>query len=854
MQGYIFFPIPEQLLIYLAIAVVSCLFLILLYILTKLILFKSEYFPNDYVSLALTPPSRTEKTAYSTEQLFKYLHSLCNQQSFIYKLFGVMPSISLEIVSSQDLGIRFVVRVKKRLVQSVQQAMRSYLPFAKISEADDYISIVENSKYQIVELTLSNHYAYPLKDQSTLEEHDPLSYITGMMTKLQNSELIALQYVLSPAHDAQAKNILRKILSGMKMEQVLQNSKPVFYITAIISPLIWGIRTLLSDIFNSYSSKTSYHPLNMQPNLSQFEKDLQSSIKYKLEQSLFNVRVRFLVRTDENERMQSIIQGIGSAMGIYATTYQTFRTKKSLYTRIFPSLTSRNFKLRVPSFHNNETILSVSEISDLYHFPFASSNQVENVAKVHSKKLPPPLSLKGSPIFDNTFAVNNYGGSVTPIGLKSDERARHMYIIGATGSGKSTLLYKMISEDINNGKSVCAIDPHGDLALSVLDCVPHNRISDVIYFNPFDIAHPIGINLLETEPHLSMDDRLLEQEFVTESVVSLFRKVFSEGSSGHPHRIEYILRNTIHTAFTTENPTIFTIFNLLNDPAYQKDVVSKLQDENLLNFWKYEFGKAGDYQKIKMVSPVTARIGRFLFSPSAKRVLEQEKSTINFDHILNQNKILICNLSKGNIGEDTSEVIGVMLLNKLQLALLKRSRSERKERKPLYLYVDEFQNFATPSFVQMLSESRKYGLHLTIAEQSTSQQEDRQMVNTILANVGNVVSFRTANPQDEDLLLRQFSPYVAKGDLPNLPAYNFYMKTSALEPEEPFSGETIVSGVNVNYKKRENIIASSRELYAITYIEKEKVDTPPKQRRAKKNKKETTTTESENFSVFPEGV
>jgi hypothetical protein len=373
-----------------------------------------------------------------------------------------------------------------------------------------------------------------------------------------------------------------------------------------------------------------------------------------------------------------------------------------------------------------------------------------------------------------------------------------------------------------------------------------------VYFNPFDIAYPIGINLLETTPGLSNDEKLLEQEFITESVVSLFRKVFSEGSSGHPHRIEYILRNTIHTAFTVEDPTLFTIFDLLNDPAYQKEVVSKLSDEHLLNFWKHEFGKAGDYQKVKMVSPVTARIGRFLFSPSAKRVLEQKKSTVNFDELLDSNKIIICNLAKGNIGEDTCEVMGVMLLNKLQLALLKRARSEQSERKKFYLYVDEFQNFATPSFVQMLSESRKYGLHLTIAEQSTSQQNDRNMVHTILANVGNVATFRSANPQDEDLLLRQFSPYVQRGDITNLPAFNFYMKTSALQPEEPFSGETLVPAVSRDQAKRESIIQSSRDLYSHPY---ERVASPIAkitQSRPKKSKKEHSTTPQVSLSVFPE--
>lgn len=326
--------------------------------------------------------------------------------------------------------------------------------------------------------------------------------------------------------------------------------------------------------------------------------------------------------------------------------------------------------------------------------------------------------------------------------------------------------------------------------------------------------------------------------------------MFSDGSSGHPHRIEYILRNTIHTAFTVENATLFTIFDLLNNPPFQKQVIQKLQDENLKNFWKYEFGMAGDFQKVKMVSPVTARIGRFLFSPSAKRILEQEKSTINFDEILDSKKILVCNLSKGNIGEDTSEVMGIMILNKLQLAALKRARREQQFRNQFYLYVDEFQNFATPSFVQMLSEARKYGLNLIIAEQSTSQQSDKNLTHIILANVGTVVSFRSANPIDEELLLRQFSPYVDRGEISNLPAYHFFMKISALHPEEPFSGETMPLNLNADNDFRKRLVDVSRERNAILYTANI-IDKKIQEKKVKDKKNEVATTSQQ--SIFPEG-
>ncbi|MDO8657636.1 MAG: type IV secretory system conjugative DNA transfer family protein, partial [Candidatus Levybacteria bacterium] len=214
---------------------------------------------------------------------------------------------------------------------------------------------------------------------------------------------------------------------------------------------------------------------------------------------------------------------------------------------------------------------------------------------------------------------------------------------------------------------------------------------------------------------------------------------------------------------------------------------------------------------------VTAKIGRFLFSPTAKRILEQPKSTINFDELMNSGKIIICNLSQGKLGEDTFRLLGITIMTKIQQAALKRSNMPENQRKPFYLYVDEFQNFATHSFTKMLSEGRKYKLRVTLAEQSTSQQDDRNIVNVILANVTTVVCFRTANYVDEELMLNQFAPYVEKGEIANLPKYNFYIKVSALEPEEPFSGETIYTPLKKDDTKIEKLIGSSRKNWAIIY-------------------------------------
>ncbi len=478
------------------------------------------------------------------------------------------------------------------------------------------------------------------------------------------------------------------------------------------------------------------------------------------------------------------------------------------------------FKHRLPTlFARSSCVFSASEIADLYHFPHTETAKTENVVKSLSKTLPAPISLKSNPKLDVVVGRNFHHGTSTDIGLTAAEREKHVYIIGGTGNGKTTMMEYAIVQDIKNGKGVAVVDPHGDLAEKLLRYIPESRVNDVIYFNPSDLGYPMGLNILELPEGLTGDELLDAKDFITESVISIMRKTFSDDDSGG-HRIEYIMRNTVQTALTIEGSTLFTIFDLLTDTKYRKKMIKTLEDQKLKNFWKNEFGKAGDFQRVKMAAGVTAKIGRYQFSASAERILSQPKSTINFEEVLD-GKILICNFAKGLIGEDTSELFGISTLAKLQLAAYRRVKQERSNRKPFYLYVDEFQNFATMSFVQMLSEARKYKVFLTMAEQSTSQQEEQRMVNTILANVGTVVCFRSGNPADEQVILPLFSPYIEQGEIANLPSYNFYARISAVLSQEPVSGETLLLEDSGIKDLAQLVIAASRVNYTTKYVPKE---------------------------------
>lgn len=820
--------------------------------------------PQPNVFLEITVPSDTNKSAFATQQLYLLLHRVARSKGIFAHLRRQKKSLSLEIVASKEKGIRYLIVAPEDTVDLIKRNLFSYLPGIQINEVPDYLSNYEYvSEFEkqkgsflknddinitIEELKFSDHFALPLKSQKMLTENDPAAYLTGNMTQLKNNELISYQLVVSPVLSITQRDVVNTI---KRLKQKIANGQPVlpelsedfFEKITEVSGISWlwllfrveykaakiALQSLLS-IFSAFfdfkgvtvptvpsSSEFSHAPLDP------YENELQTVVKEKLDSHLFEVAMRLLVVSDEPENRDRRMLGLLYSFEQMTSPYQSLTTKGSFYPKILiTKIRLKRFKDRLLSTgspFNKNPIVSSSEIADLYHFPYLDTTKTEDLEKVLSPDLPLPLAVKTMKEFDITFAQNTYGGTSLPVGLSDDERSRHMYIIGQTGSGKSTVLFHSAKDDIQKGRGVCVIDPHGDLVEDLLTVIPENRINDVVYLNPFDIAYPVRLNLLELSKGLSFDEQELEKEIVAESVISIFRRIFFEDEHVYAHRIEYILRNAIYTAFYTEDQTIFTIYKLLTDSVYRNKVLKNVTDENIQNFWKYEFGKAGDWQIFKMISGVTAKIGRFLFSPITKRMLEAPHSSINFDTLLDENKIILCNLSEGKLGEDTSHLIGATVIAKIHLSMLRRARRDIAYRDPYYLYVDEFQNFATGHFTKLLSGGRKYGLRVTVAEQSTTQQTDRSIVNVLLANVGTVLCFRTASPVDEELLLPQFSPQVGKGDILNLPRHHFYMKFGSKNPQEPFSGITFPIQFVRNSQLVERIITASRSNYTIPYTQ-----------------------------------
>lgn len=778
---------------------------------------------RDMIWLEVTPPSWIAKTPEATEQLFSVIHGMYATRRTKDKLLGRSPVVSFEITSSKAEGIRYCIQIERVRASVIQKAIAAYIPEAKVKEIVPLTTVPGTT----IEFKQTNHYVLPLTLTSAMAQHDPLSYVTNAMTKLGDNEQITVQLVISPTKLREANKLAHKILSN---EDILSSLNGKYFtilakISDAMNSVLMGATDIAGEVYHgttsgSYLSKQAEKDAAFKEQvtkrqrpartLSAFELELMESMHQKVMQPLFVVSLRVIVdSSDPNEHITALRTAFdGYSVPLYQSLKMKVRVpllqkhRASLAERRLPSLT-----------HRQSLILSASELAALYHFPSTRISQTDNLQTSLSRTLPAPVSLKRETKLGVMIGENIHHGIVTPIGLTDAERERHLYIIGGTGNGKTTMLFYSIVQDIQAGKGVAVLDPHGDLAERILRYIPEERINDIIYMNPDDLTYPIGMNLLELSAGLSGDDLLREKDLITEATISVLRKIFSDDDSGG-HRIEYVLRNAIQTALTLEEPTLFTIFELLNDAKFRRRIVKGLEDKNLKDFWDNELGKAGEFQRVKMAAGITAKIGRFLFSASARRVLEQPTSTISFEEILKTNKILICNFSKGLLGEDTSTLFGTTVLAKLQTAALRRARISQDDRTPYYLYVDEFQNFATMSFVQMLSEARKYKLFLTMAEQSTAQQDEQRLVDIILANVGTVVCFRSGSPADERLVLPLFFPFIQQGEIANLPAYSYYVRIAAIQAQEPMSGMTVVITNTGSADAATRVIESSRLHYA----------------------------------------
>ncbi|MGH7158364.1 MAG: type IV secretory system conjugative DNA transfer family protein [Candidatus Saccharimonadales bacterium] len=811
------------------------------------------------VLLELTPHAFTDKTPLANQKLFSELHGLEQIRSLGDKLLRQEVVFTLELVGTREEGIRYIACVPERGRRDFEQDVASYSPEIKVRRVEEYLLDGEKlHTAQFLEFRQTRDFAYPLQINESFIENDPVAYLMGAMTQLQAGEMMVIQLVLSPVRVRSTDKIARRVLHN---EEQLDNIGKRH--TSIGTSLLTGINSMLFAVVDGISDAAHGSPhrttqarsgSNHQEQVAKrilpartlgpIEQPLAKLVYDKLSQDHFRTNIRALVIANDRRSGIERTNSIRKAVGVFdSPKYQKLRARPGFPGWIRRPYRRFMFTHRLPGLLNkHRCLLAASELGGIYHFPHSQTARTEGVIKSLSRTLPvPPIIKKRADAgdFDVMLGVNEHLGASTAVGLTAKEREKHLYLIGGTGNGKTTMLQYAIVQDIRNGKGVAVIDPHGDLAKTVLKYIPEERIKDVVYLNPADLKHPIGINLLELPDGLDEDELLREKGRVTSAVISIMRKVFSDDDS-NAHRIEAVMRNAIHTALTVEGATLFTVMKLLRNAKFRKEVVSKLDDEDLKDFWQEEIGQAGEMQLVSMTKGVTQRIDRFNISAPAKRMLGQVKSTINFEDIMNSGKILICNFAHGEIDEDESALFGTTILAKLKMAAERRASMPEDERRPFYLYVDEFQNFATTPFVKMLSSSRKYKLFLTIAEQSTKQQEEDRLTEAILSNVSTVVCFRTGSHADEELMLHTLEPYIVKGEISNLPTYNFYIRIQAEESLDAISGKTIVLPRDeANEDRAVEVIKASQDAYAITYVSQAEPQSKGSDKKQSQDKKQS---------------
>ncbi len=754
----------------------------------------------DHVLLILEIPRANDKKELAAEQLFASLHGILRDKKELRSSGGVQEHVSFE-VAAIGKKIRFYVWAPKHLQNFVEGQIYAQYPTVQIHEADDDYTRrqLEHNVVYSAELSMVDNEVLPIKTFQSFEV-DPLAGITATLAKLEDQdEEMWIQVLARPIADdwhRQASRYANHVKSGGPNSELLNNSY-LSYIGGLLSAL--------------WKPPAQGGGGGESANLSERQKTRLSEVEKKSTKLGYQVKIRLAYlgnsQPTAKHRMQAIV---GTFKQFNSTNLNGFKLKKASFNRDDIAEYSARF------FADRGFILNIEELASVFHLPHTNV-ETPNIVWATNKTAEPPSAL---PIVTNenvnddgisAFGLTNFRGVNYQFGLLRSDRNRHVYIIGQTGTGKSGLLELFALSDVFHNHGYAIIDPHGDFAVNNMRLIPPNRVKDVVYFNPADTAYPLGFNPMEVyDPG--------QKNNISSEIIGVLKRMF--GNSWGP-RLEYILRYTILALLDYPNSTMLDITRMLTDKKFRNEVLSHCKDSVVLNFWKIEFASWNDKFAAEAVAPVLNKVGAFTANPIIRNIIGQPKSTFNIRKIMDEGKILVVNLSKGLVGEDNAGILGAFLVTKIQLAAMSRSDIPKiEDRLPFYLYVDEFQNFATDSFATILSEARKYGLNLTVANQYVSQMEDT-VRDAVFGNVGTMISFRVS-ADDAPVLAKPFAPQFEPEDLLQM-ANRHFIATMVIEGEkaQAFSATTLTLP-DVHQDNSEQIVEHSRQQYSRPRAEVEK--------------------------------
>lgn len=720
---------------------------------------------SPVVLLEVKNSRESEEPVSAMEQVFAALSTGRGRGGILSHFFGPKHGpkyFSFEIVSV-NTRIHFFVGVPAKEQSYLESQLTAHYPKLLLSPVSDWAPHFNSLPHAVGQLMFTNSFYLPIRTYKEVKDLDLLASILGQMAKLPMGEAMAVQIRVAPAGTNWQRTGASVIAAG------------------------------IPDL-SSTTGRTKSHP---QARL----------IEGKIAQPGFVAAIRLVAVAPTEERARELLYGVGGTFGVFtlgdgnglSLSEPSFWQKKKLELAVVS---------RGADVGPKHQVLNTSELASLWHPPGLTLAAIRNISWGATltgeapENLPVATENEEEKKHINFFARTEFKNKLTTFGIKKDDRRKHLYIMGKTGTGKSTMIANMAINDMKNGEGLAVIDPHGDLCDILLDYVPANRINDVAYLDPSDLSYPFHLNPLEIKNGAY-------RELISSGIVSIFYKLYHY--SWGP-RLEYILRNTILTLLHVPNSTLLQVPEILTNERYREKIVEKLDDRVLKNFWLNEFDKMSPQMRTEATSPILNKVGQFLSSQTIRNIVGSPTSTVDLEEMMNKGKIVIVNLSQGKLGEDNSALLGAMIITKLQLAAMNRVYVGEEERKDFYLYVDEFQNFATQSFIKILSEARKYRLNLALANQYIGQIEE-DVQKAIFGNAGSMVTF-SVGAGDARLMAREFGEKYEEAELVGLGNYQIVLKLAVdNHTTNPFSATTLPLPRSRN-QNRDKVIRSSRERYA----------------------------------------
>ncbi|MFC1700242.1 type IV secretory system conjugative DNA transfer family protein [Patescibacteria group bacterium] len=750
-------------------------------------------------------PGDVNASALSAENMYAALHGLLKDDP------RSQERVSFEMSSSGDRGISFYVVAPTNILKFVESQVYAQYPKADIKVVTDYTRHMNprHSKFDIASVTFKNADFMPTKSFRDLEL-DTVSSVTSSVASLPKGEEVWLQVLVRPIADTWQQagydyvNAVREGDDPNRKKFPLKDMLDIFAkeFILILSDMITG--------FFTHREREEEDKPSFIPRLNPAEDTQMKSVENKLSRMGFETVIRVVSSASSQERVDSNLRSILASFEQFSTTHlNTFVSQiEKDKEGALSDYVDRRFD------DNKSIILNTEELATFYHFPM-SHIDTPNISWVYSRKSEPPPNL---PTKDCVYIGETlFRNKTTLFGLENDDdRIRHLYVIGKSGTGKSSLFISMASQDIAKGEGVAILDPHGETIEQVLERIPENRIEDVIYIDPSDTESPVGLNLLE------LDDPS-QKNLYASGLVDAIKQHFD--FSWGP-RLEYLLNYSILTLLEVPGTTMLGITRLLEDSNYLNYILSKVRDPVVLKFWNQEWKQMKGNQRFvtEAISPIQNKVNRFLASTTIRNILGQKKSTVDLWDAMNSGKIILINLAKGKIGSDNANLLGALLVSRIQFCALQRANIPYEDRKPFYLYVDEFQNFATGSFEEILSESRKYKLGLYLTHQFTAQLPE-DLLKAVYGNVGTIMTFSLGAPDARELA-KEFAPYFNEEDIISLGRFQVYIKLMIDGmTSHPFSARIILPwGDNPLVpvtRNRERAVQRSREKYGTdkAYVE-----------------------------------